>query len=392
MTDKLRIAMVAACPFPYPRGTPVRIYRMAQILSEMGLEVHVITYHLGHREQTSPFITHRIPNLNFYKKMSPGPGILKLLVVDPMLTFKILSLYKKYKFDIIHAHHVEGFLAALPVRFLGNVPIIFDMHTLLATELQYYRLFLHERRLKKIGRFFDGHLPRHADHVIAVTDEIKNKLLTNFTIPSEKISVIPNGIELAHFSQVKAKHETHGKNIILGFAGNFAQYQGLNIMLEAFGVLTQTQPQLRLHLYSNNAIDHYKPLIKRLNIDAQIDIFPSDFRELPEQLAQTDILLNPRPDGAGHPLKLLNYMAAGKPIVSFASSGHFLTHGENAWIVKENSPQAFADGIKHLANNRTIAAELGRNAKNFVGQNFSWQSRGEDLIKIYKQLVKVQHL
>jgi len=151
MTERYNIAMVAACPFPYPRGTPVRIFRMAQVLSELGQEVHVITYHLGQKEQASPFAIHRILDLNFYKKNSPGPSYLKLLVVDPILTLKILTLYKKYKFDIIHAHHVEGLLASLPIRLLGDAPIIFDMHTLLATELPYYQIkLLNQSFLKKI--------------------------------------------------------------------------------------------------------------------------------------------------------------------------------------------------------------------------------------------------
>ncbi len=388
MTDKIRIAMVAACPFPHPRGTPVRIYRMAQILSELGHEVHVITYHLGQRELATPFVIHRIPNLSFYKKTSPGPSILKLLIVDQILTLTILKLYKKHKFDIIHAHHVEGFLSALPVRLLGDIPIIFDMHTLIATELPYYHLYPHERWIKRIGGFFDVYLPKYADHVISVTDEIKNYLETNRVIPHRKISVIPNGIELSHFSQAKDKIYPHGENIILGFAGNFAQYQGIEIMLEALGDLIHTHPQICLHMYSNDSFERFAPLIEKLNIFSHVKFFPSDFNELPEQLAQTDILLNPRPDGAGHPLKLLNYMAAGKPIVSLAGSGHFLTHGENAWLSAGNSPKAFADGIRHLADNRTFAAELGINAKKFVGQNFSWRSRGEDILKIYKTLVK----
>ena len=42
----MRIAIVAACPFPLPRGTPVRILRMAEALADRGHEVHVVTYHL----------------------------------------------------------------------------------------------------------------------------------------------------------------------------------------------------------------------------------------------------------------------------------------------------------------------------------------------------------
>ena len=64
---KLKIAMIAACPLPYPRGTPIRIYKMACALAEQGCEVHVIAYHLYDKlqqENESKAITiHRIPNV-----------------------------------------------------------------------------------------------------------------------------------------------------------------------------------------------------------------------------------------------------------------------------------------------------------------------------------------
>jgi hypothetical protein len=66
MRRTFRIAMVAACPFPYPRGTPVRIYRMAETLARRGNDVHVITYHLGESPQQVPFTIHRTPSITTY--------------------------------------------------------------------------------------------------------------------------------------------------------------------------------------------------------------------------------------------------------------------------------------------------------------------------------------
>ena len=60
MSDRLRIAMLAACPFPWPRGTPIRIHRMTEALARHGHEVHVVTYHLGKELSASPYEVHRI--------------------------------------------------------------------------------------------------------------------------------------------------------------------------------------------------------------------------------------------------------------------------------------------------------------------------------------------
>ena len=56
----MRIAMVAACPFPWPRGTPIRIHRMAEALGRRGHDVHVVTYHLGGPTPTPHMTVHRI--------------------------------------------------------------------------------------------------------------------------------------------------------------------------------------------------------------------------------------------------------------------------------------------------------------------------------------------
>ena len=114
--------MVAACPFPYPRGTPIRIQRMAESLAKNGHEVHVAAYHLGESPADTDYVIHRINRIPFYKKFDPGPSVIKLLFVDPLLTLKLLRLVSKFQFDLIYAHHYEGFMGALPARLSGKLP------------------------------------------------------------------------------------------------------------------------------------------------------------------------------------------------------------------------------------------------------------------------------
>lgn len=388
MKVPLKIAMVAACPFPYPRGTPIRILRMAETIAELGCDVHVITYHLGQNAKSINFTIHRIPNLGFYRKVCPGPNYLKLLILDPLLTFNLTRLHWKYRFDIIHAHHFEGLMATWLIRLFGDTPIVFDVHTLLQTELHHYNLYLNKSTLKKIGHILDRYLPKAADYVISVSDQIHSKLTQDAKISPKVISTILNGIELKNFSKIRSTKKSDGSDeIIVGFSGNFARYQGINIMMESISLITKSFPKIKLHLYSNDSIDSYLPLIDRLNLSNRIEIYPTNFQVLPSQLSRADILLNPRPDGAGIPMKLINYMAVGKPIVSFAGTAHIIQHGKTGWVIHNESAQSFAAGISHLLNNNELAKEMGENARNYIRQNFSWHSRGKEIIKIYQKLI-----
>ena len=134
----MRIAMVAACPFPWPRGTPIRIHRMAEALGRRGHDVHVVTYHLGGQAPTPHMTVHRINGPSWYRRTAPGPSFAKLALLDPLLTSKLRRLLKAHPFDVIHAHHYEGLLAALFARARRKPPVVFDSHTLLETELPHY--------------------------------------------------------------------------------------------------------------------------------------------------------------------------------------------------------------------------------------------------------------
>jgi glycosyltransferase involved in cell wall biosynthesis len=151
MTRPLRIAMVAACPFPYSRGTPIRIYRMSEALANSGHEVHVVTYHLGQGGAAAPFNIHRVPELKFYRKFSPGPSYAKLLLMDPLLTRVLFQVLRAQKFDLVHAHHYEGLLASLAVRPFTKHPVIYDAHTLLESELPSYGAALPAGAKRTVG-------------------------------------------------------------------------------------------------------------------------------------------------------------------------------------------------------------------------------------------------
>ena len=84
----MQICMVAACPFPARRGTPLRIERLAQAVMERGHEVEVVTYHIADAPQRMPFPVIQILDRETYRRVAPGPHLEKLLP-DLLLTHKI---------------------------------------------------------------------------------------------------------------------------------------------------------------------------------------------------------------------------------------------------------------------------------------------------------------
>jgi glycosyltransferase involved in cell wall biosynthesis len=89
------------------------------------------------------------------------------------------------------------------------------------------------------------------------------------------------------------------------------------------------------------------------------------------------------------PQKLLNYMAAGKPIVSFEGSAVNLEHKKTGWIVENGNIPGFANAILQLLDDSELAKKLGENARKYVASEFTWEKTAERVEAVYEQTLKV---
>ena len=168
------------------------------------------------------------------------------------------------------------------------------------------------------GRRLDQWIPALADHMIVVTDDISRQLVSNHGFEPHRITVVPNGVEVNSFAAVSMTAAEPG---LLVYTGTLAPYQGIDLMLEAFARALAVRPKLRLRLLITASFEPFMPMAERLGVAHAIEIIQDSFSALPERLSQASVALMPRVECPGLPQKLLNYMAAGKAIVSFAGFG-----------------------------------------------------------------------
>lgn len=361
---------------------------MAETLAQRGHQVHVVTYYLGTGRVEGPVIVHRIRRMPTYRKTSPGVAYQKLLVLDPLLTMKLARVLHGQRFDVIHAHHYEGLLAAATARLGMGLPLVYDAHTLLASELPYNRLGVSAGVKRTVGRWLDHRLPRRADHVIAVTETIRDKLVGDGIVPDARISVVSNGVEIDRFDLPMSstrRSPVHAPTLI--FAGNLANYQRIDLLLEAFGHIREARSDVRLQLVTDSSFDPYESQARERGIRGAVDLVQADFEKLPALLGAADVALNPRTECDGIPLKLLNYMAASRPVVSFAGSAPGIRHGETGWLADNGDVSAFAQGALALLADRPLAERIGRKARRHVEQHHTWQRMTERIEEAYAQVL-----
>jgi glycosyltransferase involved in cell wall biosynthesis len=230
-------------------------------------------------------------------------------------------------------------------------------------------------------------MPRLADHTACVTETIRDKLVGQAGMPTDRVSVVANGIELEHFDPKRLPQSSRRAGKTLIFTGNLAEYQGIDLMLRAFRIVVAEIPEARLTIASNSAFTPYEELARELGIRERLDLVSSpDFDDLPRVLANADIALNPRTECDGVPVKLLNYMAAARPAVSFAGSAPGVTHRVNGWLAAGGDVGDFATGVVQLLREPMRAEAIGRAARDYVEKNCSWPTAAEQCERIYQAL------
>jgi glycosyltransferase involved in cell wall biosynthesis len=356
-------------------------------VAERGHEVHVATYHLGEGPVAPAVRVHRIADVPSYRKLGPGPALGKLFRVDPALAGLLRRLLRRERFDVIHAHHFEGLLVGAAARRGLGVPLVFDAHTLLMSELPYYSLGLPTGAKATLGRWSDRLFPKLADHTVCVTQTIHDKLVMQGGLDPQQVSVVSNGTEVEHFDPARVGTVTPRAGRTLVFTGNLAGYQGIDLMLKAFQRVVARVPDARLLIASDSSFEPYEALARELGVRDRVDVEPSpDFAGLPRLLAGAEVALNPRENADGIPVKLLNYMAAARPTVSFRGSAPGVTHGIDGWLAKSGDVEAFADGVVVLLQEPARARAMGQAARDYVVENASWPKAAERCERIFESL------
>ena len=351
------------------------------------------TYPMGEEGPHVGYHLHRVNGAGGPMDPRPGPSWKKFLILDPQLLRLTRRLLAAFRFDLIHAHHYEGLIAALLARHPHHrrLPVLFDAHTLLGSELPHYRLLIPPRVVRWTGSITDRTLPRRADHVIVVTERMRRWFMESALLTSEGLSLIPNGVEHEHFSNsVEGRHAPSSRVSgapLLMFAGTLAEYQGIDALLKAFAMLHVDRPEVRLRLVTNTVPAPSLTDLRDQDLIDAVEVVSADYDELPKHLADADVLVNPRMDCDGIPQKLLNYMAAGRPIVSFAGSASALVADKTGLVVPDGDLEGFAAAIRRLLDEPALGAKLGAAARRNAERSYSWRRVAREVEAAYQAML-----
>jgi glycosyltransferase involved in cell wall biosynthesis len=359
-----RVLYITPQPFFEWRGSPIRVSYAVRALAELGYEVDLLALPVGADRQIEGVEIYRAPNWLGIKKVSIGPSIKKAFL-DVFLFFKALRMGRRNRYAVIHGVEEAGAIAVVGARLSGS-RAIFEKHSDPSSyrkgPLRNLVLWLYSR----VERFSI----RRANAVIATGPglveqarrvEPKASVHHIFDIPSSLAEA-----DAGRSAQVRRRLQAESTDKLALYVGSFAVYQGIDLMFESIPLVVAKSPEARFVIIGGTAqqIEGRRRWLAERGSDQAVEFVGTvDPDVLPDYLAAADLLLSPRIAGTNTPLKILDYLKAGRAIVAVGSDANRLILDEKIALLTEPASTAFAAGISVLLEDdqrRELLAASGR--------------------------------
>ncbi|MBN1483138.1 MAG: glycosyltransferase family 4 protein [Chloroflexia bacterium] len=384
-----RVLMIAASPFPLPQGSQVLIAGLAESLQQRGHHLRIVAYPQGAAEPRTQVPVHRVAGVPFYRQLDPGPAIGKPLQ-DLALARGVLEQVQRERPHLLHAHNIEGLLVGLWVRRHTGLPLVYHVHNLMQPELPtYFRLPPLRAAGRMLGYWVDRDLPRRAQACIVLNAQTAPHL-QRLGVDPERIHHIPPGVSLEQvppLERERIRRQLPPGPLVL-YSGNLDRYQDLPTLIPAFQQVRQRLPQARLILATHREIDRGRARTLHHALGDGVQLLSiARWSDMQALIAACDVAVSPRQVCWGFPIKLLNYMAAGRPIVAAAGSAQGLRHMETGWIVSNGEVEAFAQAILTLLRDRSLSRRMGQAARKEVKERHNWSDCAKATEAVYAELL-----
>lgn len=401
----MKICYVAAdVAVPHYRGSSTHVYELARNLAKLGHEVHLVARRVNSSQPKSEvldgIIVHRYQRGVFFSSARSSfaqtdfkgsyrgetPLLIwksyeaYLMTVFPVyIGVEVARLVRESSIDVI-LERESSFGGGAIASILSGRPLILEVIGNRVTNLQ----------MKQTRR------------IVAYT-----KGMFDGKIDASKVDLVTGAVDTETFRpnedsgrRIRERYGLTGSQVI-GYSGTFQEWHGLDELLGAAGGLLQRFPNLKFLMVG----PYYKETQARAEKAGLADAFvftgPVSYGEVPSYLNACDVLVAPynpnkissseqvRKHGLGSPLKVFEYMAVGKPVVTtdVKPISDPIRDGKTGILVPVGDARALEEALVMLLRNREAAATMGAAARSSVASEYSWQRVAKQLEGIFESVL-----
>jgi glycosyltransferase involved in cell wall biosynthesis len=380
-----RILAVAPQPFYQDRGTPIALRQVLQAASELGYEVDLLTFPVGSDIQLPGLRTFRSPNPLGIRSVPIGLSVRKLLL-DATLVPALRERLRRETYTCVHALE-EAAWPALVLARRHRIPLLYDMQSSLPEQLRKHaptRIPPVPMLLREAERW----LLTRVDLVVAsagLGDRVRH-LAPEAKVREWRFPSTPGEVSTYESLALRRQLGLPPDAQVILYSGTFESYQGLDDLIAGIPAVLAVAPKARFVLVGADRAGGTSlgPDAEELMQTGILTVVERQPRSaMPVYLAMADVLVSPRAFGGNLPLKIFDYLAAGRPIVATDISTHrsVLTQ-DTALLVQPNS-DALADGLLSILRGPSRARELGVAARQYAFEHLGWSRFVRTVGEIY---------
>jgi glycosyltransferase involved in cell wall biosynthesis len=395
-TDSMRILMIAPEPFFEPRGTPFSEYHRIRALTSLGHHVDLVTYPFGQGVDMAGLRIFRCLRPPLVHHVRIGPSWAKV-PLDLALTVTAIRRVFGGKYDAIHSHEEGGFIGVLLATVLG-VPHLYDMHSSLPQQLSNFQFSSSKVLAWALGRV-EKFVIRRSRVTIVICPQLED--VVRAIDPAAATVLIENapgsgdtsgaGACPNNAAKLRAEHGLAPDTPIVLYTGTFEAYQGLDLLFAATRHVMAARPDARVMLVGG----HPEQVAQaRAQADAEgvaralVFVGQRPAEEIPLFLDAADVLVSPRSRGTNTPLKIYQYLRAGRPIVATRLLTHTQVLDDAVSFLTDATPESFGAGILDALANPVRAAAVGRAAQELADTKYSYEAYLDRTRRAYAELFR----
>jgi len=389
-TKRHAVLMIA---YTYYQTDP-RVVREAEAAVSGGFEVDFLALRRGNDPPVETLRGVRVFHLNQsrYRGGTYASYLTAYLLFFLRCFFKTTALHMRHRYKVIHVNNMPDFMVFCTViaKALG-AKVILDIHDPMPNT------FASKFRTKDGGLFYRLLLWQellsvwYSDRVLTVHEPVKEGVLVKHGLPADSIKVIANFPDQELFVQ-REKYDINGQ-IKLVYHGTIHERSGLGRLALALSKM-QYRSKIRVKIIGEG--DFSGPLKKLISDNNLSDIVEFDnqsfpVREIPDRIADCNVGIAPLEVSSitnyALPLKLVEYVAMGLPVITVRSAAiRYYFAEEDCMFYDWDDIQSLAALLDRLVQNPEQLLQY-RQRSVALRDRFSWSGEKQKYISLLKELL-----
>ncbi len=377
----LRILHVLDHSAPLHSGYTFRTLSILREQKKLGWETVQLT---TPKQGPGDALKETVDGLCFFR--TPSTAQSGLLAQMRLTARRLREVVTQTRPDLIHAH--SPVLNALPSLWVGRrmrLPVVYEMRASWEDAAVDHGTTSEGSARYRISRAMETYALRHADQVTTICEGLRGDITVR-GVPSERVTVIPNAVDADAFQfglpadpALRTSLGLDGKTV-LGFAGSFYGYEGLDLLIEAARAMQARRPELRVLLVGGGPqLERLQQQVQQAGLqDCVIFTGRVPHAQVQRYYELIDVLAYPRlPIRLTElvtPLKPLEAMAQGRMFVASDVGGHreLIRHSETGFLFRAGDAAALEQALESVLSQRAAWPAIAQQARRFVEIERTW--------------------